>query len=155
MRSLIGYFSIPLITLGLANCAGYTPGAKGYWDAQVKERCDKDGGVVVLERVALTRDEFKRLGGLGGAIPIPFERQAPSNAPYVRREFTTTLNESSPVVVRSETVVVRRLDGKVLGRSVRYWRTGGDLPTGIIHDSSFICPKHVDLSSQIFFVSEN
>jgi hypothetical protein len=140
--------------VGLTNCAGYVPGAKAYWDDKVKELCEKDGGVAVYERVPVSREEFKRLGGLVRAIPIPEESRAPSDYPYVRRVIDQKLNPWNPEVVRSETQVIRRSDGKVLGRSIQYWRRGGDVPAGIAHSTSLICPEQVDLTLQIFLVGE-
>lgn len=151
MTKLVRLVSILLVTGNLANCAGYVPGAKANWDARVEELCAKDGGVIVFEHVHLTRDQYKRMGGFAGSISIPTEERASPESLYIRRSIETRLNES-PSVVRFETQIVRQSDGKLLGRSIRYSRRGGDLPTGLAHDSYFACPEHVDPTKQIFIV---
>src|SRR5688572_11201330 len=142
-----------LVFAGLSSCAGYLPGRQAYWDEQIKEMCAKDGGVIVYERVQLTHEEFKRLGGLERAVPLPIESNSTPAHPYFRRVVDTRIHTADPEVVRSETQVIRRSDGKVLGRSVRYWRRGGDIPTGIAHESSHICPASAELTPQIFIIS--
>jgi hypothetical protein len=142
-----------LILAGLSSCTAYLPGRQSYWDEQIREMCAKDGGVVVYERVKLTHEEFKRLGGLERALPLPTESNSTSAHPYFRRVVDTRIHTADPEVMRSETQVIRRSDGKVLGRSVRYWRRGGDIPTGIAHESSYICPASAELTPQIFIVS--
>jgi hypothetical protein len=136
----------------LAGCASYLPGRQVYWDNQVRELCAKDGGFTVYERIELTREEYERLGGLNQGLPIPDEGIAKPGFPYVREEVRTTLREANPRVMRGETLIKRRSDNKVLARSVRYWRTGGDLPTGLAEESNFICPEQIDLSGTVFTV---
>ncbi|SRR5258708_7846239 len=136
----------------LCSCAGYVPGEKSSWDARIKQMCEQDGGVTVYERVHLTLEQFKRLGGIERALPLPSETDSPTGHPYFRRLVDTKLHEQDPEVVRSETQVVRHSDGKVLGRSIRYWRRGGDFPIGIAQESAFICPSRAELTSQIFMV---
>lgn len=148
--STIRALAVALGVSGLANCASYTPGAKSHWDARVKELCEKDGGIMVYERARINRSDFRPPIVSAGILPLPPDESAASTTPYVSRRVNVTLNASSPRVERSETQVIRRSDGKVLGRSVQYWRRGGDVPTGIAEDSSFICPAHADLSSQVF-----
>lgn len=151
MPSLIRGLCIIAFTSALSSCAGYTPGAKAYWDARVKELCAKDGGEIVHERVQLNQDQYKQLRGFAGSVPVPTEEKASSSSPYVSQWIETRLNES-PSVTRLETRIIRRSDRKVLGRSVQYARSGGDFPTGIAHDSSYSCPEHVDVTRQIFIV---
>ena len=118
----------------------------------MKELCEKDGGVTVYEQVRVTRDEFKRIGVAYGTVPLPPENGAPASAPYVTRRVREILNPASPFVSRSETFAIRRSDGKVLARSIQYLRRGGDFPTGLAEGSHFVCPKDVQLSSQIFIL---
>lgn len=146
--------AIVLLAVSLAGCIGYVPGRQDYWDTKVKEMCEKDGGVTVYERIQLSREEYKRLGGIEGSIPLPNEDRSTSDNPYFRRVIDTKIREANPEVMRSETLVVRRSDGKLLGRSVRYWRRGGDAPTGLGHESSIICPERADLTKQIFPVRQ-
>ena len=138
------------VTAFLAGCAGYVPGRQTYWDNQVRELCQTDGGSTVYETVQLTRQEYERLGGLRQGLPVPDEGTAKPDFPYVRVEIRTTIREANPRVMRGETVIKRRSDNKVLARSVRYWRTGGDLPTGLTEQTYFICPEQADLSAAVF-----
>jgi hypothetical protein len=111
----------------LQGCAGYVPGRNAYWDAIVKENCQKDGGVTVYERVKITPSEQRQLGGVGETIPVPAKEFAKPAAPYVAENKTTWLHRSNPEVVRSETFIVRTSDGKVLARLVDYARIGQDV----------------------------
>ena len=139
----------------LCGCGGYIPGRQSYWDEQVRQMCEKDGGVIVYETIELSQAEYQRLGGMKEGFPIPDERHATAATPYVREERRTTIRDSNPTVVRGETLIKRRSDNKVLARSVRYWRTGGDIPTGIAHESYFICPEQVDISRRVFSITDS
>jgi hypothetical protein len=99
---------------------------RAYWDARVEEMCRKDGGVTVYERVKISPDEYKKLGGNGGTIVVRPRSTASADAPYVAESKDTWLNENPPVL-RSETFIVRRSDGKVLSRLVRYARIGEEI----------------------------
>lgn len=124
---------------------------KAYWDYTVREMCRKDGGVKIYEALMLSKEEYERLSGRHG-ISLPMESSAKNNSPYFRKVHDIWIRKRNPEVVRGETLVIRRSDGKVLGRSVQYWRRGGDFPTGLFHDSSFICPQNANLSKQLFRV---
>lgn len=141
-----------LFTAALAGCMGYVPGQQAYWDAQVREMCAKDGGITVYEIVELSEADYKSLGGLQGGLPLPHVGNKNTDHPYFYEIIDTNIKESNPAVVRTEMLVTRRADKKLLGRSVRYVRRGGDLPTGVVADSSFGCPESTQLTSQIFRV---
>lgn len=141
-----------LISVTLVGCMGYVPGEQSYWDAQVREMCEKDGGVTVYEIVELSEAEYRNLGGVKGGLPLPHASNKGSDHPYFYEMFDTNIRESNPAVVRTEMLVKRRADKKLLGRSIRYVRRGGDLPTGIVADSSFGCPENTQLTSRIFRV---
>lgn len=138
----------------LVGCAGYVPGRQAYWDEQVKAMCDKDGGTAVYEKVELSEEEYRKLGGVYGVIPVPAVGMKTSDYPYVRSLTETKLREGNPEVVRTEELIMRRSDGKVLVRSISYSRRGGDFPTGLLHDTVFRCPKHEDLSKRVFSVRQ-
>jgi hypothetical protein len=78
----------------------------------------------------------------------------PKGSPYVLEFLEATLREGEPYVARFETLIRRRVDGKLLSRGVRYLRRGGDLPTGL-HPSSFMCPPAFLLSKETFSVRES
>lgn len=140
-----------LLSMALTSCSGYMPGQQSYWDVQVKNMCQKDGGNTVFETVDLSEEEYKHLGGMQGGLPVPHVSKDPAY-PYFFEMFDSTIRNANPTVVRTEMLIRRRSDGKLLGRSVRYTRRGGDLPTGIVSDSSFSCPENNQLISQIFRV---
>lgn len=143
------------LSIALAGCMGYVPGRQSYWDAQVREMCDRDGGVTVYERIDIDEDHYKKLGGSGGVIPVPDERSKIKNYPYFSRSKQHEIN-SNPQVTRMETEVVRVFDNKVLGRVINYLRIGGDFPTGIQHDTSFSCKDipgvRLDVEKQVFVI---
>jgi hypothetical protein len=130
---------------------GVYEGRKAYWDSKVREMCEKDGGVTVFESVSITDEEYKHLGGLKDGLPLPWADDAKKkNYPYFREIKEARLHDFNPEVVRRETLVKRRSDGSVLGKSVYYSRRGGDVPTGLFHDSSFGCPSQNGMSKKIF-----
>lgn len=133
----------------VAGCMGYVPGRQLYWDERVKEMCGKDGGVTVYERVTISEKQAHALWGSG--VPLPNENSR-MEAPYYWERIEMRIRESSPEVLRGETRIKRRSDGKLLGKSVQYWRVGGDIPTGFSEATSFICPQHVRLSEDIFTI---
>jgi hypothetical protein len=114
--------------------------------------CERDGGSTVYEVVELTQEQYKNLDGFDGGLPVPELRADRRNYPYFREWTETRIRESNPEVVRSEEVLKRRSDGKVLARAIRYSRRGGDISTGLTHESSFTCPQGIHLSRQVFKV---
>lgn len=128
----------------LAGCMGYVPGQQSYWDAQVKEMCEKDGGVTIHEQVNISMEQASGLQKVGPYFSIPPRATAKSNAPAYWDETVTILRDSNPRVWRSEQVVRRHDDEKIVARVVRYIRVGGDIPS-IAHPSSFSCPDEADL----------
>ena len=127
-------FAALLATISTAGCLGYVPGQNAHWDAQVQTHCEKDGGLTVLEIAEVSRQEYELFQGA-----IRAEKYS-GTAPVFRRTTQTTIRESNPQVWRLEQSAIRRSDGKVLATHVDYARVGGDLPTGLAHESSFLCP---------------
>lgn len=122
-------------------------GKKMYWDAKVRELCAIDGGVKVYERVLLPSKIFDKYGNVG----IVNKRHAkPSDGYYFQTE-NVYLRKDNPKIIRSVTQIIRRDDNKNLGESIRYGRSGGDLP-GPWHPSSYGCPpiEELRLESSIF-----
>jgi len=151
---LLRRVSAMVLWMLLAGCLGFVPGRQSYWDAQVKELCAKDGGVVVYERVTLTPIEYARLRGASGGVVIPTRKSAPPGAPYVRETEETNIHRSNPEVLRRETRIIRTSDNKVVSRYVTYIRIGGDIPSPA-HASSFACRDvgvREDIEAQTFVV---
>jgi len=154
---LLGWIiSLPLIVIGLLIAVViFCEGRKAYWDHRVREMCEMDGGVTVFEKITISDEEYRRLGGVAGGLPLPHKDKVGKDHPYFYQTNEDKIHEWEPEVVRGETIVKRRSDGKILGRSIDYWRRGGDFPTGLFHDSSFSCPeKRILLSKQIFKIKE-
>ncbi len=146
-----------LLVITLSGCMGYVPGQQSYWDAQVREMCAKDGGVKIIEKLRLSKEDVNLLGSVDGNIRIPSKKSAHPNAPaYSELNITYVRNEGNPSVWRAESLIKRRLDQVVIARWVTYTRSGGDIPTGLVHDSSFTCPdlKKITSDLQLLFIVE-
>lgn len=110
-------------------------GKKMYYDAEVRELCAKDGGVKVYETVVLRPalvDKF-------GRITIPDKSKVKPADEYYYESETYSYRKGSVEISQDQYQIVRRSDGKILGKSIFYSRGGGNLP-GPWHGSSFICP---------------
>jgi hypothetical protein len=153
---LIGFVvaSVVAVLIVIVAVVAFYEGRKAYWDAQIRTLCAKDGGFTIFERVTLSKEEYERLGGYAGDIRIPFVGKDPKGSPYVLEILRTPLRKGEePYVARNETLIRRRVDGKLLSRGVEYLRRGGDLPMGLFHPSSFSCPRaFFTLSKETFSV---
>lgn len=124
---------------------------KAYFDRQIDKMCEKDGGVTVFETVAVSKQDYLRLGGSHGQIPVPEERSATADYPYVSNTTRTVLRSGNPEVTRTDALIKRRSDGKVLARFVSYARIGGDPPSWA-HPSHRMCDLPGGDLSQVFIV---
>ena len=142
---------ISLIIFGVIYCEIN----KAYWDHQVKKMCEKDGGVTVYQKINLTPEELKVLGGYNFYVRAPAEKYAKTFDQYVSVSADYQINATSPYVYRSETTILRRSDKNPLGKEVSYSRVGGDFPSGIMSESSFSCGNiknfNANLTKSIFF----
>jgi hypothetical protein len=121
---------------------GWVPGRQSYWDAKVKEMCNKDGGVTIYERVSVPKIDLERgvlPVGADGQIGISLGALAHPDAPIYGERTETYLREGNPVVSRIEWKFVRRSDQKTVATSISYMRGGGDVPSPS-QPSSFRCP---------------
>ena len=142
-----------VLLLFLAATFGFYEARKAYWDHRVREMCDKDGGVFVYDKVEVSRG---LIGAFDKKYPVALREEIANveNYPYFYQSSSLVIHKSSPTVVKGERVIIRRVDGKVMGKSVQYWRRGGDFPTGLAHTSSFVCPPHALLSEEVFEIAE-
>jgi hypothetical protein len=148
---------IVVMAITAVGCSGYVPGRQAYWDNQLRQMCETDGLVRILERVALSKGEADSMPRTEGKIALRVNTGTSISQPvYAEVAKTTYLRRSSPEVRRDELVAVRRSDQKIVARWVEYSRVGGDLPTGIAHESSFHCPdpRQVLAELQPLFVGE-
>ena len=115
-------------------------GVKAYYDRQVRELCGKDGGVRVYQTVRLPREEYEQYEKKNWILPD--KPQARLFDKYYIETDRHFYLEGYLNLLRTQHRIIRRVDGKVLGESIRYGRAGGDLP-GPWHHSSFMCPDPV------------
>ena len=119
-------------------------------DREVKRLCAIDGGVKVYETVRLPVERFDKYGN----IKIASKRFMKSTDEYYLDYESIFLKEGNPRLVRTTFKVIRSSDGKSIGESIQYSRSGGDLP-GPWHESSFDCPSSpIKLESSIFLKEE-
>ena len=134
----------------------YFEGRKAYWDYRVREMCAKDGGVTVIEPVAISFSQAATLPEVNGLYGVSPESLAKPEEPVFSRTKQTMLREDKPLVFRYEQEIVRRSDGKVVAKAVTYARGGGDVPS-FAFPSSLYCPEqarlHADIH-QIFKIGE-
>jgi hypothetical protein len=147
---------IPLLIIAvLILTVGFYEGRKAYWDHKVREMCEKDGGATVFEKVHISQDEYKRLGGTNGVIPVPAEPYK-KDSPYYARTVTQIIREWNPEVKKRTTEIIRNADREVIGKQIIYSRVGGDFPTIIGHPTYFSCIDvkgiSLDIEKQIFVI---
>jgi len=128
-------------------------------DQQMEQLCKKDGGIKVYETVTLPASEF----GPGGE-PL-FKKRVPGTpregilGPEYR--YTTSMDilfgkgatteNGEGQLVRWHHAIYRRLDSRLLGESVVYIRSGGDLFTFGLQPSGSSCPRlKRDLTQSVF-----
>ena len=117
-------------------------------DRQMAELCKKDGGVRVYETVKLPPEMFDQNGD-----PFPGwrrrERRDRLGDDYEHLFDVEDLVEGDPVkgegrLSRYHIKIIRRSDKKLMGESITYGRSGGDL-IAFPHSSSKHCPaRHND-----------
>lgn len=151
-RGLLRRASTPLykgliVAVGAAGFLGWfwlVAGEKLWLDHQVRELCAKDGGVKVYETVKLPPEKFDKWGNVG----IRNKKFAKPTDEYYYESEDYYYRQGNPTLLRSQSRIVRRSDGKVLGESVRYGRGGGGLP-GPWYGTSFDCPSIADAEGKL------
>ena len=113
-------------------------GKKRYWDTKVGALCAKDGGIRIYETVELPAEKFNRWGQPNFYQPTQGENALGSE--YIFRSEKIYYRRTDPKVSRRIYQVIRQSDNKLLGESVFYCRSGGDLHA-LWHGSSFRCPE--------------
>lgn len=114
---------------------------KDYWDRRIDALCGIDGGAHVIEKIGITSVQANRLATVGGHIAMTENGLWPG-APAYKEPVREVLRESNPRVLRIEELVFRQAGGEQTGSLVSYTRIGGDIPTGIMHESSHRCPPY-------------
>lgn len=144
MKTTYGILAVSLL---LSGCEKYS------LDQKVKELCAKDGGTKVYQTVKLARDKFNEWGQPNFYQPVQEENALGPD--YIFRSNVQYYKRGNPQMARYHFQVIRRSDEAVLGESVSYSRSGGDLP-GPWHESSYHCPEEygdIPLLTKIFVQS--
>lgn len=159
LQTAVSRIAIIAIAVVVSGCMGYVPGAKSYWDEQVRAMCKEDGGVTVYERVRISRDQINRRVlpmAADGRLSVATKNTAHPEAPIYAVRRISQIRDSNPRVRRIESTIFRRIDGVVVAKQVIYARVGGDIPTGFSEGTSFICPDlqklTTDLHEQLFII---
>jgi len=122
---------------------------KSRWDGKIKRLCAKDGGTIIVEyenlsKAALERNKVNKYGN----IRISSKSTTESWQDYYHESHTEVINKFDPYVWRTVYKTYRKRDGNVMQKTVYYSRRGGDMPTGIGHDSSFSCSDMPELKKE-------
>lgn len=128
IRTLVKRFLPWTITLallaGLASCP-YSQWQIDQADKLVDQLCEKDAGIYIYEQVEAPASYFK----VKGELPQTPREQSPPDLshPYVMRQGEPQyFLRGNPAVVKTEVLIVRQSDQKVLSRRVGYSRYGGE-----------------------------
>ncbi len=145
---LIGWVvTIPVVLVVIAFL--FCEANKAYWDHKVTEMCEKDGGVVVHEKIQILKEQYPKLISSSGNVMIPNLSNANSDDPYYITFTELIIREKNPKVRRAETKIIRRLDSKILSLRISYSRGGGDFPTIIAAPSSFSCRNIENINTSL------
>lgn len=140
--------SVAVLILVPLMVVGFYEGRKAYWDEQVRQMCAKDGGVSILEKVFISKEQEKYLPHVDGVVTVSKESLSDPRAPAFSKAIETVVESGNPSVLRYEQVIVRRADKATTARAVIYVRTGGDLPSPAF-PSSYYCPPLNKINSDI------
>ena len=115
-------------------------------DRQMEALCKKDGGVCVYETVELPKSQFNDLGS-------PFSKeysQAKRQEDRLGSDYRFVTNveilkdgdalKGQGELMRFHEQIFRRSDGKLLGESMLFGRSGGDF-IAFAHPTSDSCPR--------------
>jgi hypothetical protein len=141
--------AVGALAVVLAGCEKYRLNKK------MAELCSVDGGVKVFEVVSVDPDAMEKIRKARPSRTFE-EYYGPEYALIVN---TTVVAGAPPSgsresgrVFRIETQIVRKSDGRLLGRQVKYGRSGGDF-IALVHPSSELCPTTKDdVGNQVFKV---
>ena len=115
-------------------------GRKAYWDYRVREMCEKDGGVDIIESITLSKEQAAVLPRANGFIGVAPESLAKPEEPVFSRIQRQRIKDGDPSIIRYQQDIVRRSDGHVIAIAVTYVRAGGDIPS-FAYPSHFYCPE--------------
>jgi hypothetical protein len=146
-RFLLWTVASPFIVLilGIVGCEA----RKAYYDLQVENMCEKDGGVTTTQRIQITRELANRLPRSAGYLGTTTKALAGPDEPAVSAFRITEIREGQPRIVRTEETITRRSDGRLIAQVVRYARVGGDFPLTGSAPSHFECPDPLTIQMKV------
>jgi hypothetical protein len=139
---------VAVLVLVPALVVGFYEGRKAYWDYRVREMCEKDGGVAVLEGMSISKEESDHLPRVGGLLGVTTESLADPQSPVFSIINKTAIKNGEPSILRYEQAIVRRSDRSVIAQAIQYVRSGGDVPSPAF-PSSYYCPASGTLHQEI------
>ena len=145
----IKLMAVSVFAAAVASCSGCATPSQMYWDHKVKELCEKDGGVTVYEKIELTKDKKIQLK------IAPSKKYATSEYDYFYESKEEIINEMNPSVKKYISYLYRNSDKKLIAVQIDYGRVGGDIPSGIGHDSSYNCDRagvSTQITKSVFFI---
>ena len=129
---------------------GCASSMKSEVDAEVKRLCAIDGGIQIFETVDTAAESFDSWGGL--TFYRPSQGENALGPEYIFKWEKHYFHEGQPALDPSEismrrdlVQIIRKGDGRLLGRLVTYHRAGGD-PAGPWMPSSYRCPEGIESS---------
>ena len=134
------YVPLLISALLLSGCEKYE------LDRRMEELCKKDGGVRVHETVELPKNQFNDLGSPFSKEYAQAKRQEDRLGSDYR--FVTNVEilkdgdalKGQGELMRFHEQIFRRSDGKLLGESMLFGRSGGDF-IAFAHPTSDSCPR--------------
>lgn len=146
---LIGWIvSILALLIGLIVIAFILCEAnKAYWDYRVTKMCEKDGEVIVYEKLKITQEEYSKLPKVNGIATAPASDH--DNQPVYSKSTMKILHKQNPKVWSDEVNVIKKQDGKIIASYKMFSRVGGDFPTIIGHPSYFGCPDASNIITEL------
>ena len=139
--------SILLVCQFIIACANEP--SKNQLDEEVKRLCAIDGGIKIHETVMLPPEKFDEYGN----VKITFKELSRSSDEYYIDSKTIFIHRGNPRLVRIHSKIIRSKDGKTMGESTRYGRSGGDLFSSW-YESSFNCPSSPSRLEDSVFLRE-
>jgi len=149
----IGAILVALSVVGLPGCERHV------LDARMALLCRRDGGVKVYEAVMLSPEEYEAVFSQAAKAKSRAELYGP-NYRFTEEYKILFGTESGPEsgrgrLARWRSAIYRRSDNKLLGESIEYGRTGGDILTFGLVPSSNHCPKpRAGLAAAVFLRRE-
>jgi hypothetical protein len=150
MRCINTLFILFVSAASLVGCERYA------LDRQMEELCKKDGGIKVYETVTLSSAEYEALSKYVVTKTSMDEYYGPDYR-YVQKRELLVGTENGPQKGRGRLsrwyeALYRKSDERLLGESIEYFRTGGDMFTLGFQPSANYCPKPRSGLSNLVFV---